>query len=74
VRVEGRFHAPRSAFVGLTYEDPTGGRKICLNSKLASCELRVELSGRPPRILHGASRSAFELLTDTETWGVPVAL
>jgi hypothetical protein len=74
VRVEGRFHAPRSAFVGLTYEDPTGGRKICLNSKLASCDLRVELRGAPPRTLHAPSRAAFELLTDSETWGVPVVL
>lgn len=74
VRVAGHIRAPRSAFVGLTYDDPTGRQKICLNTKIASCDLRVELPGEPPRQLHTQSRAAFELLTDGETHGVPVAL
>lgn len=74
VRVEGHVHAPRSAFVGLTYDDPSGRQKLCLNSKLASCELRVELPGAPARTLRSSARAAFELLTDGETWGVPIAL
>ena len=59
--------------MGLTYDNPTGGRKMCLNTKIASCELRVELP-EAPRELRTQTRAAFELLTDGETHGVPVAL
>jgi hypothetical protein len=72
-RIDGHIRAARSAFVGLTYDDPTGRSKICLNTKIASCDLRVELRGEAPRRLHTDSGAAFELLTDGETHGVPVA-
>ena len=73
-KIQGHIHAPRSAFVGLTYDDPTGRRKICLNTKLASCDLQIERPGEPRRQLRTQSRAAFELLTDGETHGVPVVL
>jgi hypothetical protein len=73
-RIQGHIHAPRSSFVGLTYDDPTGRQKICLNTKIASCDLQVELPGEPRRHLRTQARAAFELLTDGETHGVPVAL
>jgi hypothetical protein len=74
VRIAGRIHASRAAFVGLGYDDPTGGRKICLNTKIASCELQVRIPGEPARQLHTQSRAAFELLSDEETSGVPIAV
>ena len=65
-------HAPRTAFVGLTYANPPGGSKTCLNTKLAACELTLERPGRPPRSWTTASRAAFEILTDRSDHGVPV--
>jgi hypothetical protein len=74
VRIEAHIHAPASAFVGLGYDDPPGGRKLCLNSKLASCELRVERDGQPPRELRSAHGCAFELLGFPAHPDIPLAL
>lgn len=70
--IQGRIHAPRERFVGLTYGNPPGGTKTCLNSKLASCELTLTLPGQKPRLLRSAHRAAFELLTDDTSHGVPI--
>ncbi len=67
-----RMHAPRARFVGLTYGNPPGGTKTCLNTKLASCELTLTRRGQPPRQLHSAHRAAFEILTDDVDHGVPI--
>ena len=72
VHLSGRIHAPASAFVGLTYENPPGGRKTCLNTKLASAEITVHHRGREPRTLRTKHRAAFEILTDRGDHGVPV--
>ena len=71
-RIHGCIHAPASAFVGLTYDNPPGGQKTCLNSKLASAEITVECPGKAPRILLTQHRAAFEILTDRTDHGVPV--
>lgn len=69
--VKGRIHAPADRFVGLTYYNPPGGSKTCLNSKLAACDLAVTFSdGRPELQLHTDSRAAFEILTDDGSHGV----
>lgn len=73
-RVVGRLHAPRSAFVGLRYQNPPGGEKTCLNTKLSSAEITVERPGRASRTLVTRHRAAFEILTDGEDHGVPVVL
>src|SRR5512140_2627104 len=39
VRAEGRIWADRGDFVGLSYKNPPGGEKHCLNTKIASCRL-----------------------------------
>lgn len=66
--------APRELFVGLTYGNPPGGTKTCLNSKLASCELTLALPGQRERVLHSRHRAAFEILTDDSDHGVPVVV
>ena len=71
-RVHGRIHAPATAFVGLSYKNPPGGTKTCLNTKLASAEITVERSGQPARTLKTAQRAAFEILTDRADHGVAV--
>ncbi len=49
--------------VALYYDNPPGGRKICINTKIASCQLELTTAGRVERLWspHGA---AFELLAD----------
>jgi hypothetical protein len=72
-RVQVSIEAPRDAFVGLTYDDPPGGTKTCLNTKLASCRVRIEEAGEPPKILQTVSRAAFEILTTDDAHGVPIS-
>jgi hypothetical protein len=72
LRVRGRIEAPARAFVALRYGNPPGGEKICLNSKLARCELALEEEGRPLRSLRSANRAAFEILTDEPPAEVPI--
>jgi len=73
-RVRGHIHAPANAFVGLTYDNPPGGSKTCLNCKLASAEIVVERPGQPTRTLVTSHRAAFEILTDRRDHGVPIAV
>jgi hypothetical protein len=72
LRIRGRIEAPASSFVGLRYANPPGGEKICLNSKLARCELELEEAGRPRRLLSSQCRAAFEILTDQPPAEVPI--
>ena len=73
VKIAGRISAPKDAFVGLTYYNPPGGIKHCLNSKLASCEVTVtdKRSGEQ-EVLTARHRAAFEILTDDRAHGVPI--
>ncbi|MFT3773192.1 MAG: hypothetical protein QM820_48050 [Minicystis sp.] len=76
VQIEGRIHAERDDFVGLTYLNPPGGTKHCLNSKLATCDLTVRYKsgtrvGQVDR-LRATRRAAFEILTDDRDHGVPI--
>lgn len=73
VEVEARISAPREAFVGLTYGNPPGGAKTCLNSKIAACELTLRRPGRAALVLR-SGRAAFEVLTDEAGHGVPVVV
>jgi hypothetical protein len=76
VRINGHIVAPSSAFVGLTYRNPPGGTKVCLNTKIATCHLTiVRREGRAwstPEQLTAQQRAAFEILTDTPDVRVPV--
>ena len=59
-------------FVALRYDNPPGGAKICLNSKLAHCEVTLRRDGTTT-VLRSA-RAAFEILDDVAPPGVaPVA-
>jgi hypothetical protein len=76
VCVEGRISAPREAFVGLSYRNPPGGVKHCLNTKLAACELTLthKRAGQTStaETLTTRHRAAFEILTDDRDHGVPI--
>jgi hypothetical protein len=72
VRLSIHFQAPKSAFVGLRYDNPPGGAKTCLNSKLAQCRLTVEPRGETARTFSTRHRAAFEILTDRGDHGVAI--
>jgi hypothetical protein len=67
-----RITADPADFVALRYDNPPGGSKICLNSKIARCELTLRRSGATT-VLH-SSRAAFEILDDTAPPGVQPAV
>jgi hypothetical protein len=73
-RIHGRIHAPATVFVGLSYQNPPGGHKTCLNTKLASAEVTVERRGQPPRTLKTMHRAAFEILTERTDHGVAIVV
>jgi hypothetical protein len=66
----GEIHARAGDFVGLRYANPPGGYKTCLNTKLASCKLRLRRRGKSTVRLRTATRAAFEILTDDARHGV----
>jgi len=72
-RVRATLFAEPKRFVALRYGDPEGRDKICLNTKLACCELRVQRPGQPERVLHSAHRAAFEVLGE-DAAGMPIAV
>ena len=72
VAIEGRMEAPIDAFVGLPYDNPPGGRKTCLNSKIARCTVTLRRPGRDPVVLTAKHRAAFEIITDRDDHRVPV--
>jgi hypothetical protein len=66
-----RIDAEPTAFIALRYDNPPGGAKVCLNSKIAHCELTLRRGGSE-RVLR-SSRAAFEILEDHAPTGtVPI--
>lgn len=76
VKIEGIISAQRSDFIGLTYFNPPGGSKQCLNSKIASCKLTIhnKKNGKivNSETLETEHRAAFEILTDDSNHGVKI--
>jgi len=73
IHVSVSMEAPASRFVGLAYDDPPGRKRTCLNTKLASCTVRVSERGRPPLTLTTQSRAAFEILAMSDDHGIPIS-
>ena len=72
VEVDVHISAPREAFVGLTYANPPGGSKTCLNSKLARCDVSLRRPGHKELKLRSEQRGAFEILTDDPDPQIPI--
>jgi len=64
--IEGYIEATAEDFAALRYNNPPGGYKTCLNSKLAFCQLTLRRAGAEPVTLLTRHRAAFEILTDME--------
>lgn len=67
-RIVIKMTADPADFVALRYDNPPGGAKICLNSKLARCEVTLSRGGKAT--VMRSSRAAFEILDDTAPPGV----
>lgn len=72
-RVRVTMFAQPDRFVALHYGDPEERHKICLNTKLACCELRVQRTGESERVLHSKHGAAFEILGE-DSAGLPIAV
>jgi hypothetical protein len=68
--------APKRDFAGLAYIDPGGGENHCLNSKIASCSLRLSRRVRggwdSVAELQGKQSCAYEIITPDRGHGVPI--
>lgn len=72
--LSARIQAPANHFTALTYYNPPGGAKTCLNSKIAACELTLKRADGREERLHTRNRAAFEILTDRDDHGVPLSV
>ncbi|SHK84218.1 hypothetical protein SAMN02745216_04181 [Desulfatibacillum alkenivorans DSM 16219] len=70
--IRGRVEAEVEDFVGLTYYNPPGGVKHCLNSKIARCEIDLIDKQGETAHLYTNNRAAFEILTDKRDHGVKI--
>ncbi|MEW6443816.1 MAG: tocopherol cyclase family protein [bacterium] len=66
--------ARKETFAGLRYRNPPGGEHACLNSKIASSEIRLLRKGREIVRLVSPFATAFEILTDDPAYGVPILI
>ncbi len=63
-KLELEFEAKPASFVALPYDNPPGGLKICLNSKLAACRMRLALNDGALHTFSTRHRAAFEIVGD----------
>jgi hypothetical protein len=73
LQVEVKFSAAAKQFVALGYDDPPGGQRTCLNTKIAACEVAVIEPGKAPLLLTTKSRAAFEILALLDDHGLPLS-
>jgi hypothetical protein len=75
-QLDWEVEAPIEDFVGLAYIDPLGTENHCLNSKIASCNLKLtrKEGGRwlPVANLTGRSSCAYEIITQDPGHRVPI--
>ncbi len=69
ITVRGELRADVEQTAGLHYENPDGSICHCLNSKLATARLEIELRGRAPMVLN-TRRAALEIGTTNPHHGV----
>ncbi|MBI9074432.1 MAG: hypothetical protein JEZ02_03395 [Desulfatibacillum sp.] len=70
--IQGSIKASIEDFVGLTYYNPPGGVKHCLNTKIAWCEVNLNTKDGVQERLFTQNRAAFEILTDKRDHGVQI--
>ncbi len=76
IAIGGRIAAVAEDFVCLTYNNPPGGYKHCLNTKVARCRLAIRYKDRSKKkeLLETDNRAAFEILTDNFKHGITISV
>lgn len=71
-KLEGRIHAEKEKFIALSYYNPPGDVKTCLNTKIAACDVTLTEKGRLGIVakLTTQNRAAFEILTSKDDHGM----
>ncbi len=64
--------ADKKSVAGLNYRNPPGGSHTCLNSKVASCDVRLSKNGKKLYQLKSKHSAAFEILTDDDQHEVDI--
>lgn len=72
VTVRGKVSAPKKDFVAWVYADPKGPEHNTINCSVSDLELRVERTGKLPRILELSGGAAYEFGMRETDHGVPV--
>jgi hypothetical protein len=74
VRLDGTISARAQDFDGLRYDNPPGGSKHCLNTKIGTCRLTVtDKATDRTDVLVTRHRALFEILTDERDHAVPIS-
>lgn len=73
LQVTVNFSSPSDRFLALGYDDPPGHKRTCLNTKLATCRVRITEGDQPPIELSTESRAAFEILAVDDRHGIPIS-
>jgi hypothetical protein len=71
-RLSGKIRADKQNVVGLNYYNPPGGNKTCLNTKIASADVKLTTKDNESIILTTNNRAAFEILTNDTSHGIKV--
>jgi hypothetical protein len=61
-RLRVSFRSDPTQVATLAYRDPPGGTKVCLNTKIATCDLELTRGSGERVIMRSAFRAAFEVL------------
>jgi hypothetical protein len=64
VSLSGTFESDPDMAAVLSYRNPPGGLKTCVNSKVASCKIRLQPDGEAPIELTARHRAAYEMISD----------
>ena len=71
-KISGKIETDAANVIGLTYYNPPGGNKTCLNTKIAYAELTLIHKDGTKEELGTANRAAFEILTDDKHHGISI--
>ncbi|MBL8019023.1 MAG: hypothetical protein JNM27_05120, partial [Leptospirales bacterium] len=73
IELEGEIKGRPADFICLKYYNPPGGFKYCLNSKIASCRLKLRIGDSESLTLESPHNAAFEILTDLNDHGLSIS-
>ena len=74
LRAEVSVRPQRDDLIGVTYDDPDGGRRVCYHTEVADLEVRLFERGSPVATVVREAAAAFEYASETALPGLPPRL